>query len=960
MKNIYKYHYLFLIIFFGAAAGELFAQKKHDKIISDSSKVISPSTKIIPGRLFNLNENNSTGAVSSVSGETLYKTTTPNLTNTLYGVLPGLTVSQGSGEPGNSNASLAIRGVGTYTFNNLYNHYKVFVDGFEVYTSYIAYLSPLEIESVSILKDAAALAQFGMHGADGVLWIVTKKGTIGKPKVTFSTRAGIQTPTVLNKPLDSYGYANLYNQAISNDKGNVWTPKYSDAQLQAYQNGTGTNVDWYSQVLKKNGFYADGALTLTGGDSTFRYSTILNYANQQGLFNIGNTDTTSNEKFAMYNLRSNLAFKVFKVFDARVDLYTRIEDRKSPNYTTSQLFTDIANYPSNIYPVYDTVGGATNHYSGTTVYPNNPYGSIAALGWRSSRNRYLQANFGLREKLNFITKGLYLDESISFNSYSSVSYNKTKNYARYINGATTTTDLTTSITASSQSPAGQDDWKQAKLLLGYERQFGNHSIISAVEYHESAETGEGEFAYQIHNKNIDGKFNYGYKNKYIGEFGFSYYGSDNFRPGNQWGFYPAISGAWIVSNESFLFNNSTINYFKLRGSVGKTGNSESYTANGTYASNGRYLYQQYYASSGSFYTGNTTPATNGIANPMFIANSNVFAEQSIKYNIGADLVLFRKLSVTVDAYLDKRSKILTLDNSIPYSFGNNVYFNNIGKMTSKGIEAMLTFSNQVRKFSYSLTGIIGYATNVIDYNAEIPTAYSYNATTGRAYGTPIGLVANGFYDIADFNVDGSLKAGQPTPSFGKVQAGDIKYKDLNGDGIVDQTDVTAIGKPSIPKLNYSFNANITYKGFDFSILFQGASGGSVNIWSSANPVIEAFTNNGNVFPIAKGAWAYYPSLGIDTRATATYPRLTTVTNINNYRTSSFWIKSNDYMRIRNAELGYTFSFKPNQGLTKLRLYVNAVNPVTWSQLMKTYNMDPETLSGYPSLKSFNFGFSATF
>ena len=953
MKNIYRYHYLFLIVFLGATMGKLVAQKKNDKIISDSGK-------IVPGRLFNLDQNNSTGAVSSVTGDMLYKTTTSNLTNTLYGLLPGLTVSQGSGEPGNSNAGIAVRGVGTYAFNSLYNHFKIFVDGFEVYSSYIAYLSPLEIETVSILKDAASLAQFGMHGADGVIWIVTKKGNIGKPKVTFSSRTGIQSPTVLNKPLDSYGYANLYNQAISNDKGNIWTPKYSDAQLQAYQNGTGTNVDWYNQVLKKNGFYADGAITLTGGDSSFRYNTTLNYANQQGLFNIGNTDTTSNEKFAMYNVRSNLAFKVFKVFDARVDLYTRIEDRKSPNYTVSQLFTDLANYPSNIYPVYDTVGGVHNHYSGSTVYPNNPYGSIAALGWRSSRNRYLQANFGLREKLNFITPGLYLDESLSFNSYSSVTYNKTKNYARYINGATTTTDLTTSITAGAQTPAGQDDWKQGKLLLGYERQFGDHHIISAVEYHQSAETGEGEFAYQIHNRNIDGKINYGYKNKYIGEFGFSYYGSDNFKPGNQWGFYPAISGAWILSNESFMNKNGAINYLKLRASVGKSGNSESYTANGTYASNGRYLYQQYYAGSGSFYTGNTTPASNSTTNPIFIANPNVFAEQSLKYNIGTDLILLKKLSVAVDAYLDKRSKILTMDNSIPYSFGNNPYFNNIGKMTSKGIESMISFANSGRKFSYTVTGIVSYADNVIDYEAEIPQAYPYNAATGRSYGTPIGLVATGFYNIADFNADGSLKAGQAIPGFGKVQPGDIKYKDLNGDGIVDQTDVTAIGKPSLPKMNYSFNASVSYKGFDFSILFQGTSGGSVNIWSSANPMIEAFTNNGNAFPIAKGAWAYYPTQGIDTRATATYPRLTTVTNNNNYRTSSFWIKSNDYMRIRNAELGYTFVFNPNQGLTKLRLYINAVNPVTWSQLMKTYNMDPETLSGYPALKSVNFGFTATF
>ncbi|RYE37095.1 MAG: SusC/RagA family TonB-linked outer membrane protein [Sphingobacteriaceae bacterium] len=920
----------------------------------------------VPGRLFNTGKNSSTAAVSTVFGETLYQTPTPNLTKTLYGRLPGLTVAQGSGEPGYDNANLGIRGIGTYGVGtNGYNTYKIFVDGFEVNQNYFSYLAPAEIESVSILKDAASLATFGMRGANGVIWVVTKRGKIGKPTIQFQARTGLQMPINLNKPLDSYGYASLYNQAISNDNGNVWTPRYSATQLQAYQNGTGTNVDWYKQILKSRTPYSDGDLTFNGGDSTARYNVVFNYANQLGLFNVANTDNTSNEMFKRYNLRTNLNFNMFKIFEARVDIGGRLEDRKSPNYSSNQLFTDLASYPSNIYPVQ-----TNGRYSGTALYPNNPYGSINGLGWASTHAKVIQGNFGLREKLNFITPGLYLDEALSVNSYSLSSYNKTATYARYFNDVTTTTDKTTTTVASAQNAVSQEDWKQITGTLGYDRQFGDHKITSAIIYHQSDFRGDGLFGYIYHYQNIAGRANYNYKNKYTGEFGFSYFGTDAYASNNRWGFYPAVSGAWIVSNESFLQNNKALSFLKVRASVGKTGNADSQSTGSlsSFGSNGRFLYQQYYLSSGLFYTGNGTPSQASTLNPLFVANPDIHAEKSMKYNLGADLILFNKLSLSADAFLDKRSDIITVDNSISGSFGNNLIFRNLGRMTNKGFEVNASFTNKNNELGYTIFSMASYNKNKIDYQAEVPTAYPYNAQTGRPYGTPIGLLATGFYQLNDFNADGSLKSGIAIPAFGKVQAGDIRYQDLNNDGRVDQTDVTAIGKSVFPTLTYSFGGNINYKGFDLGVFFQGTNGSSVNTLyasptsTTLNPQTVAFVNNGNAFPIAQGAWAYYPNQGIDTRATATYPRLTTTGNVNNYRMSSFWMKSGDYLRIRNAELGYSF----NAGvinklrLSKLRIYVNAMNPVTWSSLLKNYHMDPETYSGYPTLKSLNTGISATF
>ena len=913
---------------------------------------------IIPGRLFNTTKYNNTGAVSTASSESLYKTTTSNFTNTLSGRLPGLFVNTGNGEPGNDNANILIRGIGSYGYGR-YNECKFYVDGFEVNLEYLTYLMPSEIESVSVLKDAASLATFGMRGANGVIWIETKRGKIGKPTITVQFRGGLQSPINIHKPLDSYNFASLYNQAVSNDNGMVWSPKYSANDLSAYQNGTGINVDWYDQALRDRVPYIDGDITFNGGSASARYNVIFGYANQQGLYNVSNKSETSNIQMNRYNVRANLDFDLFDFIEARVDIGGRLEQRKRPNYWN--LMSDLARYPSNIYPVFDNE--EEEHYSGTTLYPNNPVGSIKGLGWYSERLRILQGNFSLKERLDFITKGLYLQEAFSFYSRSTSKYSKTKNYARYYNGETTTTDQTTSIVANKYDPVSMNDWKQAILTLGYGRQFGKHDINSAFNYHLSDFKGDGLFGYKYHYLNFNGRVNYAYDNRYVGEFGFSYFGNDAYAPGNKWGFYPTVSAAWVISNESFLKDNPVVNFLKLRASFGKTGSADTSIAFDNFASNGRYLYQQYYAGSsvGAFYTGTNGVNQKGTLAPLFLANQNAFAEKSLKYNIGADVTLLNKLNVTVDLFLDKRSDILTIDNSLMSYYGVNNFISNVGKMTNKGLEVSASYVDKVGEVGYSLQGMATYAKNKIDYMAEVAPAFAYNGQTGRAYGTPIGLEAVGFYQLSDFNADGSLKKDIPVPAFGNVQPGDIRYKDLDGDGFVDQTDVTAIGKSPYAELTYSFGGSVDYKGFDFSIFFKGSYGADVNMLDYEDHVV-AFVNNGNAYDIAKGAWAYYPEQNIDTRATATYPRLTTQNNKNNYQNSSFWMKSNDFLRIQNIELGYDFSKKVlrHSGFSKLRLYVNAVNPVTWSNLLKNYDMDPESMYGYPALKSFNVGITATF
>jgi len=923
--------------------------------------------RIVPGNLFPVADLINTGAVSTVSGEIMYKSTTPNLSNTVSGRLAGLFSLQGTGEPRWGAASWFIRGIGTYSLSGNANVAKYFVDGFEVVGDCVEYLSPSEISSISILKDAAALSTFGMRGANGIVWIETKRGESGSPKVQFQTRTGIQTPINILKPLNSYEFASLYNQAISNDHGMAWTPTYSNAQLDGYKNGKDTDVDWYDETLRNKGHYSDADLSFYGGSELIRYHVSLGYANHQGLYNVDNTDQTSNNRFTRYNVRTNLDINLFKILEASIDIGGRLQDWNRPNFSSSSLMNNLASYPSNIYPVYDElVTDDLSNFSGTTIYNNNPVASIKGLGRISDRLRIMQANFKFKEKLDLLTDGLYLQQDFSFYVQSLGSYSKTQNYARYFGGARQTTDQTTSIVASGLGSNGMEEWKQGSFAVGYANSFGANEINSALNLRISDYKGNGLFGYQYHYLNYNGKVNYAYDRRYVAEFGFSYFGSDAYATGNKFGFYPAISGAWIASNESFLESNEIVNFLKLRASIGKTGGAESYeTGNmSNFLSDGRYLYQQYYQSSlaGSFYMGNSAPyGSQGTIAPLFIANKNVFAEKSIKYNAGVDMNLFQKIDLTFDVFLDKRSDILTFDNTLMNYYGINLQFNNIGKMTNKGFELSLAYNDRAGDFNYSLFGMAFYAKNKIDYMAEVTPAEPYNARTGKPYGAPMGLEAIGYYQLSDFNADGSLKAGIPEPMFGAVQPGDIRYMDKNNDGYVDQLDNTEIGPPSYPKLSFSFGGNVVYKGFDFSLFFCGSSGASVYLLNYS-PQMKAFVNNGNAYEWAKKAWAYYPEQGIDTRANATYPRLTTVENENNYRASTFWIRSNDFLRLKNIELGYDFCYQyiKNAGISRLRLYVNALNPVTISNVLKDFNMDPESGYGYPALKSYNVGIQVNF
>ena len=907
-----------------------------------------------------------TSATVGIRGEDVYSSPIPDFTKALEGKLPGLIVVNQDGTPGAGTARMLVRGLGSYAEGVGTNTLKFFVDGFEVKSDYIDYLNAEEIESVQVLKDAAALALYGMSGANGVILITTRRGAASAPVISFQTRTGLQMPIHVVRPLGSLDYANLYNQAWSNDHGREWDPYYDFEAIGEYKNGTGIDVNWYDEVMKKTGSYTDALLSMRGGSDLAKYNVVLDYANQQGFLDVKNTDRTKNVSFVKYGVRTNIDMKLNKVLSAKVDISGRLEDRTRPNYDIYSLMNDIMTYPSNIYPVNDPLStDPISTYSGTALYPNNPVASVNGTGWTTSRTKLLLANFRFREDLDVILPGLYMEQGFSFYSKTVGNTAKTSSYARYYNGVAQTSDQSTYLRSNGYWSSGKERWMQGNASIAWDRSFDEHSISAKLGAHISDYNGSGSqfYNWKYHYINYNGFVNYTFDNRYSADLGFSYFGSDAFAPGKRFHFYPTASFAWLASNEDFLKGNETVNNLKIRTSIGLSGAAESYIGIDSFTTDGRYLYQQYYGWTGNFTTGPgpVFDEHSGLR-PLFKANPDLKPEQSLKANLGVDATLFGKLSVTADYFFDNRTNIITLDNTLMDYNGTEIFYSNIGHMINQGIDMHFVYNDKSGDLGYSVFGNLLFAKNKVLEMGEIPTKYSYNAATGNAYGVRMGLECIGFYESKDFDMDGELNLGQPVPLFGAVQPGDLKYKDRDGDGFIDDTDVIKIGEPAYPSAVLSLGSELNWKGFDFSVLFTGSFGGTVNLLDY--PQWRAFENYGTAFEWAKGAWVFYPEAKLDTRDTATYPRLSTSTNDNNYHASSFWIRKNNWLRLQNIEFGYELSNIPavrNVGLHRCRVYINAYNILTLSSLLWECKMDPQTTNyGYPAAQSVNIGLQLTF
>lgn len=890
-----------------------------------------------------------TAAISTVNSEVLKRFNTPSLGNTLFGQLAGLHVSQNGSALGNNDApALAIRGRQTFQDNSV----LVLVDGFETNWNNII---PEEIESISVLKDAGALALYGMDGANNVLLITTKRGQkSGKTAINFNARIGLQSPTVLPEFLDNGDYAELYNRAIVSDGRSIQNGLFkSDTIVNYFKTGQFPylypNVDWYKEVLKPNALSQDYTLSFSGGKTDARYFVAMGFADYRGIY--ANTEsqaiTNSNYNLKRYNLRANFDVNITSFLSAEIGLRGTMIDKYFPNIAENTIWRTMALF--NPYPVRTEDG----NWGGTQGYTDNPVASILQKGYQSINDRTVDANVKLIGKLDAITVGLRIFGQVNFHNFFFDTYNKTRNYGYQelvprpdliIPGTTPPNTLpfdkiargaTDNNFVISQGNGNQVNRTNIIGGLEFDRQFGNsHIYMSSMYFQELYRTNgaDAPFAKQ----RIMGRAAYNLSEKYFAELGYSYSGSENFPKEKRFGFFPSFSAGWIMSNEGFLSQNKMIDFLKLRGSVGILGNDNVGSA-------GRFIFNQFYFGSGNYLIGNNL----GVNAPTFtqdnLANPNVTWEKALRANFGFDAILWKNMRLTLDYFRESRNDIyINPANYTPSVLGAN--FNNVnrGETQATGGELDLMFDNK----RFYIGGNVSYAKNKIINIEEpvIPETYLY--AKGNAINQPFVLEAIGFFkDAADI-------ANSPKQLFGNITAGDIKYKDQNTDGVIDNRDRMPIGKTALPNLWYGFNTGARFAGFDCHIFLQGATQRTVSLLDNGS--IVPFLNGG-VRPtqwVKDNYWT--PTKG----NTAQFPRLTTEQNDNNYRASTLWQRNGSFIRLRNVELGYTLpeSLTQKLKLNTLRMFISANNLLTIDKIDEL-PIDPEIMNLFvhPSMKAYNFG-----
>ncbi|HGJ66650.1 TPA: SusC/RagA family TonB-linked outer membrane protein, partial [bacterium] len=817
----------------------------------------------------------------------------------------------------------------------------VLIDGLE---GYYEDLVPEEIESISLLKDASATAMYGNRAANGVLLITTKRGESGKLKVSFSTRQGLQSAYRLPQFLGSYDYARLYNEALVNDGKPAF---YSEADLEAYKKGDDPyfhpDVNWYDEVLRKYATITNYNLNFSGGDNTVKYFVLLNNVRNSNLYRrTGNeSDFSINGIYNRVNFRSNVDLNITKRLSAALTIGGTVVDKTNPyDGNTDRIFRSMAIIPPNAFPVNNP-----NKSLGRNSLYTNPLGDILYSGFYTSNGRTLLTTLGFTHLLDFLTEGLSITGRISFNSWFLSQSNKSRTYESYaiskdINGNVVYTKygLNTSLVGS-EGASDQNRSMALQAFLNYDRTFGKNDVSGVLMYNSDNYTISGDNFPSKH-INTSGRLTLVNNQKYIGEFSFACMGSEKYPKNSRFGFFPALSLGWVVSNEGFLKDNSVVNFLKIRGSYGLVGN-ELYGAPAP-----SFMFEQYYYYTSNYYFGTNNTAASAIIQGS-PANRGVTWEKENVSNIGIEATIAKRVDVSLDVFNRDRFDILVQPNSIDPDFMGYIKpYLNLGKTNNRGLEGRVRFYNdELKNLRFFVELSAWYYKNKIVYSSEEMQLYDYLYRTGRPIGQPFGLVAIGFFkNEADI-------AASPKQVWTSVRPGDVKYKDQNNDNLIDQRDVYPIGKTNLPNFTGALHAGLKYKGFDFDMLFHGVSSRTVTF---DGYYFHAFQNNGKISSIALNRWTP------ETAETATYPRLSSKNNENNYRYSTLWQRDGSFIKLRSIEIGFTLpaSVKNVLKIDDARVFITGTNLFSLDH-MEGYR-DPEIAFGYPATRTYSLGINIQF
>ena len=904
-----------------------------------------------------------TGAVSMVQTKELVQSPQANVSNMLAGRLPGLLAVQRSGEPGEDFSTLRIRGVGTFASGEGTQEPLVMVDGIE--TANYNNIDPNEIESLSILKDASSTAVYGVRGANGVILITTKRGNEGKPKISYSGNVAVNRFTDLRETMNAYEYATNFNLAQQYDSyitGST-AQKFSDEEIQKYKDHSDPvfypDVNWYDMMLRKQSTTTQHNINVSGGTKDVKYFVSAGYYNQQGMFNstslLEGYDVQS--AYERFNFRANTDFKVTKRLSVNINIASQMETRTGNAGETGRIMDYIAR--ANPMETPGVVEGKIVNLGATS---SNPLVNFYQNGYRNDYRNNLTGAVGLNYE---IVKGLKATVKLSYENYYRHLQKYTKNppltytVRRAADESLIFTSSTTEKPFSYSTSYGKSRRTYIEAGLNYATTIADaHNITALLLYNQSTKVDPG-LQYKVPNsyQGIVGRVTYDFKNRYLAEVNMGYNGTENFAPGKRFGFFPAYSLGWVISEEPFFPKNDWVSFVKVRGSYGEVGNDR--------IGGNRFLYlpTTYGVIGGQYYFGN--PNANYVKYTVngegVVGNEDLTWERARKANVGAELTFWKsRIRIEADFFMENRDNILATPQNYAIIYGATPSAKNLGKMSNRGFDGDISFTNKTGGFSYWVKANYTYAHNTIDFMDEIPNPYSYKYKTGQILGQYFGLICDGFYNPWEEVNDPT----RPVSSWNnnRIQPGDLKYRDVNGDGVIDNNDMVPIGYSNFPEVTYGFSLGGDWKGFDFSILFQGATHVSLEY---SRLYTRGFGENFAAPKALLNSWSqerYEAGLPIE------YPHLSVGDEVqkHNYQSSTFWTRDASYLRLKNVEFGYTFDTRKLKlaGLSSARFFVNGNNLYTWSHMLK--GVDPEAAQqavnydSYPITKTFNVGLNLTF
>lgn len=877
----------------------------------------------------------STAAVSVITNRDVNKRSAKNIGNSILGQGNGLISLQGSGTYFEQNPTFYVRGLQSLSGSNP----LILVDGVE---RDINIVSADEVDHVSILKDAAAVALYGYKGANGAILITTKRGEYNSKNIRVTYDHLFNTQVNRPKFVNGATFANALNEAMANEGA---APRYTAEELAAFQSGQYPyqypNVNWVDETFRKNGATNKLGVEFSGGGERFRYYTTLNLLSDKGFIKnyAENEGYSTQDKYVRGNLRTNLDIDLTPTTMLKVNMLGILSEMSRPG-SQADLWNMVYSLPSSAYPVKNEnrEWGGSSTYSGEL----NPVAQSTGAAYYKIHERALYADMTLNQDLKYWLEGLSMTLRLGYDTYSTLyeDHSMTYVYGNYPvtgwqGGAPVKGDYWTSGTPGTMGKgASTDQWARRLVFsagLNFDRTFNEkHYIYSQLKWDYEYQNATGSTGYTVYRQNASFLGHYGYDNRYIGELALVYSGSNRLAPGTKWNLSPTVSAAWVISNESFLKNNPTVNFLKLRASFGII-NADYLPGDNVWD----YYVQSYgaYASYnypfGSGYEANTGNAFGAMIRGR-IAAENPSHEKAYKYNVGIDATLFGGLNVELDAYMQQR-KDIWVSGAGAYSslIGFEAPYTNAGKVNSKGFEISLDYTKTIGDLTFNLGGSFNFNKNEIKDQAEEPKAYANLVETGNPLNSTYGLVAIGlFKDQAD--IDNS-----PKQNFSTVYPGDIKYKDINEDGVIDANDKTKIGYSAYaPEIFYNFHAGAEYKGFGFDMMFQGVGRYTANL--SAKGMYWPLLNSTSL------SQQYYDGRWTSSNPNAEFPRLSTTSNANNYQTSTFWQRDRSFLKLRNVEVFYNLpkSLIQQTGfINTAKIYVRGVDLLCFDHID---DADPES------------------